>query len=214
MPGTAITKTFCTSREAATLLGVSVGTVQLWVESGLLQAWKTNGGHRRVLRDSIERLLHQKSDPTATLASPAAPLAVSDTDGPRRLRVLAVDDDPLMRHLYQTKISDWPMAPETRVADCAIAALMMIGRQCPDLLITDLQMPGMDGFQMLRVLRDTAEMAGTTIVAVSGMEASQIAQHGGLPAGVELIGKPVPFQTLQSLAMRIVHDKQLDRRSN
>lgn len=48
MKESAIKKSFCTTREAAGLLGVSVGTVQLWVESGLLQAWKTSGGHRRV----------------------------------------------------------------------------------------------------------------------------------------------------------------------
>ncbi len=193
------------------MLGVSVGTVQLWVESGLLQAWKTNGGHRRVLRDSIDKLLHQKSGPPEVPANPAPSAAVANS--PRRLRVLAVDDDPLMRHLYQAKISAWPMAPEVRVADSAVAALMMLGRDCPDLLITDLQMPGMDGFQMLRVLRETAEMADTTIVAVSGMEVTQIARHGGLPEGIALMGKPVSWPHLQDMATRIVHDKALDRRA-
>lgn len=118
-----------------------------------------------------------------------------------------------MRRLYQVKISAWPMAPETRVADSAVSALMMIGRECPDLLITDLQMPGMDGFQMLRILRETAEMADTTIVVVSGLEASNMAQHGGIPAGIELLPKPVPLQRLQDIAERIVHDKQLARRA-
>eukprot|EP01036_Dinobryon_divergens_P016193 gene16192-21946_t len=46
----AIEKTFCTTREAASRLGISIGTVQLWVEKGLLSAWKTEGGHRRVTR--------------------------------------------------------------------------------------------------------------------------------------------------------------------
>ncbi len=193
------------------MLGVSVGTVQLWVESGLLQAWKTNGGHRRVLRDSIDKLLHQKSGPPEVPANPAP--AATLTQSLRRLRVLAVDGDLLTRHLYQANISAWPMAPEVRVADTAVAALMMIGRECPDLLISDLQMPGMDGFQMLRVLRATAEMAGTTIVAVSGMDASQIAQHGGLPKGIALMGKPVSWPHLQDIATRIVRDKALDRRA-
>ena len=94
MHDTVIKKTFCTTREAATLLGVSVGTVQLWVESGLLQAWKTNGGHRRVLRDSIDRLLHQKSD-LPVQATPDLPV-VAQHDA-RRLRVLAVDNDAVMR---------------------------------------------------------------------------------------------------------------------
>ena len=53
-----VEKSFCTTRQAADLLGVSVGTVQLWVENGLLKAWKTAGGHRRVIRDSVDALLH------------------------------------------------------------------------------------------------------------------------------------------------------------
>ena len=43
-----VEKVFCTTSEAATILAISVGTVQLWVDSGLLVAWKTAGGHRRV----------------------------------------------------------------------------------------------------------------------------------------------------------------------
>ena len=46
----------CTTREAAELLGVSLRTIQLWVDNGVLEAWKTVGGHRRVSRQSIDAL--------------------------------------------------------------------------------------------------------------------------------------------------------------
>lgn len=45
------------TREASEILGVSLRTVQLWVDSGVLEAWKTAGGHRRVSRASVEALL-------------------------------------------------------------------------------------------------------------------------------------------------------------
>lgn len=61
--GNTVEKSFCTTREAAQLLGVSVGTVQLWVERGVLEAWKTTGGHRRVLRDSVDKLLRRARHP-------------------------------------------------------------------------------------------------------------------------------------------------------
>ena len=48
---------FCSTKEAATMLGVSHRTVQLWVESGVLQAWKTAGGHRRIAMSSVNRLV-------------------------------------------------------------------------------------------------------------------------------------------------------------
>lgn len=46
----------CTTAEAARHLGVSIRTVQLWVDSGALEAWKTVGGHRRIPLESLERL--------------------------------------------------------------------------------------------------------------------------------------------------------------
>lgn len=205
MQDTLIEKTFCTTREAATLLGVSVGTVQLWVENGLLQAWKTAGGHRRVLRDSVNSLLHNKGGqrPDLTvLVTPPAPAA--PPPGLRRLRVLVVEDDPLLLRLYQVKISAWPMKPEVSVTDNAMTALMMIGRSGPDLLVTDLQMPGMDGFKMLRVLRETPETRRTRVVVVSGLDAAEIQDRGGLPADVEVLPKPIPFDRLLNVATSIV----------
>lgn len=50
----------CTTREAAEMLGVSLGSVQLWVDGGILKAWKTVGGHRRVLRESVNDLLRKR----------------------------------------------------------------------------------------------------------------------------------------------------------
>ncbi len=50
----------CSTRDVAMMLGISVRTAQLWVEEGRLQAWKTPGGHRRILRESVERLLEQQ----------------------------------------------------------------------------------------------------------------------------------------------------------
>jgi excisionase family DNA binding protein len=193
MPPIAVQKSFCTTREAATLLGVSVGTVQLWVENGLLQAWKTAGGHRRVLRDSVESLLHKK---------PSAPVGttVVSVSGQRRMRVMVVEDDPSLLRLYETQLARWTIPMELTLMDNAISALLHMGRGGPDLLITDLHMPGMDGFAMLRVLNQSPEMARTKMVVVSGLDADEINARGGVPTGVEVLAKPIPFAQLLSIA--------------
>ena len=193
MPPIAVQKSFCTTREAATLLGVSAGTVQLWVENGLLQAWKTAGGHRRVLRDSVESLLHKK---------PAAPVGttVVSVSGQRRTRVMVVEDDPSLLRLYETQLARWTIPMELTLMDNAISALLHMGRGGPDLLITDLHMPGMDGFAMLRVLNQSPEMARTKMVVVSGLDADEINARGGVPTGVEVLAKPIPFAQLLSIA--------------
>lgn len=191
-------KNFCTTREAADLLGVSVGTVQLWVESGLLNAWKTSGGHRRVMRESIDGLLRRV--PPAAVAPSAAML---NTSGLRKLRILVVEDDPSLQRLYQVNLARWDMAPEVTVLDNPIAALLHIGRASPDLLITDLHMPGVDGFYMLRTLEHAAQVANTEIVVVTGLDSAEIAQRGGLPDGIGVLPKPVPFATLYAKAGRL-----------
>jgi excisionase family DNA binding protein len=175
---------------------VSVGTVQLWVESGLLQAWKTAGGHRRVLRDSVESLLHKKPD-VASVAPDAK------ASGARVLRVLVVEDDPSLLRLYETQIGRWPMPTQVTLIDNAVNALLHIGRVGPDLLISDLQMPGMDGFGMLALLHRAPEMAYTTVVVVTGLDSNDVNARGGVPAGVEVLAKPIPFGRLLDIAQSV-----------
>lgn len=190
------------------MLGVSVGTVQLWTESGLLRAWKTVGGHRRVMRDSVEKLLH-KAPISVPRQSSFESTSGDQSFSTRRLNVLVVEDDTSLLRLYDARISGWPMAPETVVSNNAFAALLMMGRTCPDLLITDLRMPGIDGFVMLKALQKAPEAANTRIVVVTGMDKPEIEARGGLPSNIEILGKPVPFDRLQQIATEIVNVRQL-----
>jgi excisionase family DNA binding protein len=198
-----IEKSFCTTREAAMLLGVSVGTVQLWVESGLLRAWKTAGGHRRVMRDSVEQLLRKEPVAPVTRTVGATP-----PNQPRPLKVTVVEDDADLLRLYQAKLARWPMPTKVTGMYSAIAALLAIGRGGPDLLITDLNMPEMDGFSMLRILQQAPELAHTTIVAVTGLDEATIAAKGGLPPGILVLPKPIPFDRLQEIAAGIVNQSR------
>ncbi len=184
-------KIFCTTSEAAEVLSISVGTVQLWVDTGLLEAWKTPGGHRRITRESINRMLHQK--PTV-----AATAAVVPSGGP--LRVLVAEDDPDLRLLYQTILRTWPIGPVLEVVDNGIDALMAIERFRPDLLFIDLDIPGVDGFQMLKILNSKAEYAGMTAVVVTGLSRADINLRGGVPDNFLVLPKPISFEKLLSIA--------------
>ncbi len=210
------------------MLGVSVGTVQLWVEKGLLEAWKTGGGHRRVVRESIERLLHKPASGLATPASTlgAAPLpsvapggvepprkpALGQTEPPSALKVMVVEDEASLLRLYEMQILRWPMQPEFMGLDNGFAALIELGRSRPDLLILDLHMPEMDGFGMLRVVSSTPELARTRVVVVTGLDAEEVKARGGVPAGIEILPKPVPFDRLLSIAAEVVQQRQMAER--
>ena len=206
MQQTEVKKNFCTTREAAGLLGVSVSTVQLWVGNGMLLAWKTAGGHRRVVRASVDALLAADArQPDRAIPEPP--------QVERRLKVLVVDDDLNLLRLYKMQISRWPMAPQLTLVDNAVAALLAMGREPPDLLVTDLRMEGLDGFNMLRVLRISPATAQTRIVVVTGLDAAEIHAHGGVPADIEVLPKPIPFARLQAVATAICNAPGFNRRA-
>jgi CheY-like chemotaxis protein len=86
----------------------------------------------------------------------------------------------------------------------AFEALLLVGRSAPDLLVVDLQMPGMDGFSMLKILGSNAEMKSTRIVVVTGLNAAAIVARGGLPGGMEVLAKPIAFERLKYIALELV----------
>jgi excisionase family DNA binding protein len=182
-------KSFCTTREAAKILGVSLRTVQLWTEAGLLEGWKTTGGHRRILRSSIERLLTNR--PPNVESAPAAASS---------LRILVVEDDPVLLGVYERRMARWPMKPLVVTASNGFEALVRVGSIKPDLLVTDLNMPGMDGFQMLLKLRTMPELAEITIVVVTGLDSVEVRVRGGVPEDILVLPKPIPFQRLADIA--------------
>lgn len=194
------------------MLGVSLRTAQLWSESGLLEAWKTSGGHRRISRQSIERLL---SGPGSDLPLRAEPDSFdaesSDEFRANALTVMVVEDDPVLRRLYEIKLRLWTMQPEVLTAGDGYEALVLLGLKRPDMLIADLQMPGLDGFRMLRTIQGAPELAGMKIVVVSGLEPEEIEQRGSIPADIPILPKPIPFERLATIAGQILAERNAAR---
>lgn len=179
---------YCTSREASKLLGISVRTAQLWVENGTLEGWKTKGGHRRITRRSIMQILHDRSQVSAA----AWP-------------VLIIEDDAALLKLYRLQLSRWPFAVNVYTAPNGYEGLLMVGEMGPRLLICDLRMPGVSGFQIVRALNNMERYKKMAIVVVSGLPLNEIDAHGGLPVNVEIMGKPIDFARLEKIAAGLNH---------
>ncbi|WP_051971459.1 response regulator [Massilia sp. 9096] len=182
----------CTTAEAAALLGVSHRTIQLWVENGTLHAWRTSGGHRRIATASVHAVMSGRAEALAVV-TPAPPTP------PRR--ILLVDDDPALLRLHELEIGGWGLHVETITAGNGYEALIRIGEARPDLLISDLTMPGMDGFRMIRTLRANPAYAGMPVIVISGLDRSTIAAMA-LPEDIPVLPKPAPFAVLRNSVER------------
>ncbi|MCF8151683.1 MAG: response regulator [Burkholderiaceae bacterium] len=185
------TTIYCTTREAAEMLGVSLRTAQLWTESGLLEAWKTEGGHRRISRASVQRLLAREKAPYPDPGVAERRIA--------RMKILVVEDDSVLLKLYKTVIAGWNLPLDVITAGNGVEGLIRVGRDTPDLMITDLSMPGMDGFELIHSLATSSFREGMEIVVVTGLDAADVEARGGLPDGVRVFPKPVPFAELRAI---------------
>lgn len=191
MTHTPLQQPFCTTREAARMLGVSLRTAQLWAESGLLTAWKTSGGHRRITLESVDRLLTGRRSAEVPQAAPAV------SAGAEAPLILVAEDDPIFQELYAAMLPRWSMAPRVSLANNGFDALVRVGLARPDLLITDLDMPGMDGFEMLRSIQSMPELADLRLIVATGLSDQEIARRHGVPAGIPVFRKPIDFAALE-----------------
>lgn len=185
---------YCGTSYAAKLLGLSVATVQSLVEKGEVDAWKTLGGHRRIALQSIN----------AYLARHNPQLSRADINPKHRLRVLIVEDDESTRDLYRCQFDEWDLPVDCTWMTSALEALMDIASMRPDLLITDLSMAGVDGFEMLKALKRNPQLADMQVVVISGLPAEAIAERGGLPPHAHLLKKPANFDWLQGYVTALV----------
>jgi len=170
-------KEYYSTVEAAKLLGVSVRTVQLWVENGSLEAWKTAGGHRRIVSSSVDEYISAQN---------------IDTDQRTANKtILVVEDNPTVSKFYEAAINSWKLPIDVVVKNDGFEGLVEIGRKVPDLVISDVYMPGMDGLQMIRSMYKSNLLTSEQIIIISGLSNESIQDRGGIPAGVDSFSKPV-----------------------
>jgi len=180
---------FITTKEAALLLGVSLRTVQLWVESGVIKAWKTAGGHRRIPQSAIAKLLEQqRSD-------------LKEESHPKTLKVLVVEDEPGLLEFYHLRIASWGLNCQVFTAKDGYEGLLQVGEHKPDLIISDLLMPDMDGFRMIHSIKNHKESKDTQLIVITALNSEEIENHGGLPGDILVLNKPIPFELIKALVM-------------
>ena len=193
---------YCGTSYAAKLLNLSVGSIQSLVEKNELRAWKTQGGHRRISIQSI----HQYQNRANLTPKPH----ISSLG--KYLKVMVVEDDATTRAVYQAHFDQWDIPIDATVLESAIEALLDLPVLKPHVLITDLRMPDIDGFEMLRQLSAHSQFANVEVIAITGLSPQEIKEHGGLPEGTHVMHKPVDMGWLRGylqamLSMR-AHQKR------
>jgi len=188
MVGQLKTKTIYTTHDISRLLQVNPRSVINWIEQNLLPSYRTPGGHRRVRRDDLLAFLRKHQIPT-----PA-----SLVEG--RFRILIVEDEEEVVTLLKTYLQRQG-GYEVAAASNGINALIDVGRIKPDLLILDVMIPGVDGIEVCRRIKDDSANK-TAIIVISGNAESE---KKVLQAGADVfMPKPVDLEKLHAEAQRLL----------
>ncbi len=189
---------YLTTREAAKRLGISLRTAQQWLEKGYLRGWKTDGGHRRITHESVTRMqgMHFRT---------------GRGESDEALPILIIEDDANLLKLYRLNLARWPFNVEVYTAPNGYEGLVMVGEVSPCMLVCDLRLPGVNGFQIVRSLCEIERYKEMAIVVVSGLAAEEVRAHGGIPERVELLGKPIDFKRLQTIAGNLFSKRPLSK---
>lgn len=160
-----------TTNQLAKLFGVVPTTVIDWIEAGKLEAFKTLGGHRRITHLAVLEFLRRHG-----LPSPPAFAELT-----RKLVVL--DDEPDILSMFGRMLRKGLPGTETILVDHPVEALMRIGAERPQVVVFDIYMPDMDGFEFCRRLREnlTGELC---LLAISG-DSSAETRRRVLEAGAD-----------------------------
>lgn len=143
-----------TVTEAAKVCKVTRATIWRWVKSGLLKAGVTAGGHYRIFREDLHKLIKSK-DMTSCSRTVI-----------NKHKILIVDDDPSVRKLFI--MAFMKNGFETDSASDGFEAGIKVVKFQPHIVILDLYMPKLDGFEVCRQLKNNNGTSTIKIIAISG----------------------------------------------
>lgn len=168
-----------TTAVAARMLGVSLQSVSNWIDAGQLRAGRTPGGHRRIEREDLLAFLQKQG------------LAIPDELQSSSPKVLIVDDEEDVVALVAEQIRSERPDIEVLVAYDGFSAGQIVGAQDPDVVVLDLRMPGMDGFEVCRRIKAREDTRSTTVIAMTAHPSPRV-ERRILECGAEVcLAKPL-----------------------
>ncbi len=165
--------------QAAKYLGVAQSTIRKWSDQGRVPAFYTPGGHRRYRKGDLDEFLDQ-SGPRGSVEGGGV--------------VLIVDDDPRLREYVRVNLE--MEGYSVREAGSAEEGLSVLEESTPDLVLLDVMMPNVDGWEMLQRVQERHGVGAIPVIMFSGKIDEGAAAEAETRGAQGFIGKPFNPQEL------------------
>jgi excisionase family DNA binding protein len=146
-----------TVSQACKYCNVSPKTIVNWVEAGYLKAYKTVGGHRRIKKEDLDAFMREHNMPIFEEAF---------QEGPKR--ILVVDDDRIVLETIVQSLEEDEYGYELISASDGFEAGVQLSHFKPDLVILDIMMPDINGYEVCKKIKANPDTKDTKIIVLSG----------------------------------------------
>jgi len=185
-----------TVAKASDYCQVSPKTIINWVEAGHIEAYKTVGGHRRIKKNNLEAFMEKQGIPIP-----------KNEMKEKRKRILVVDDDPIIVETIVMALEEDEFDYEVISASDGFEAGLQVNHFKPHLLILDIMMPDIKGYEVCKKVKSNPETKHTRIIVLSAyLDEEKFKQMKEYGADV-CFSKPLPLPQLREEVARLLELK-------
>lgn len=176
-----------TTHDISRLLQVDPSTVSKWIDRGILMAFRTPGGHRRVRSSDLRSFLiaHQ--------------MPIPDELGSQLVRLLVVDDEKPVLEAMKRAFKPYANQVEVTTTTSGVEALLAVSESKPHGMLIDLNMPDIDGLEVVRRIRARRQLEGVRLITMTARHTQEQVDASLKAGAVACLPKPVDVQQVVDL---------------
>ncbi len=177
--GSSMTDQLYTTHDISRLLQVDPSTVSKWIDRGILMAFRTPGGHRRVRSADLRTFLitHQ--------------MPVPEELGSSTVRLLVVDDERQVLDAIKRLFKPYANQVELQTTTSGVEALLLVSEQKPHGMLIDLNRPDIDGIEVCRRIRARKQMEGVRLITMTSAHTPEVVEQSKQAGAVACLPKPL-----------------------
>jgi len=184
--------------EVARKAGVLTSTVRYYTDMGLLSAGgETRGGHRLYDEDATLNAIHKiqfLNKQGMTIEQIKHDLA----DSAGKKKILVIDDEPEVGELVSGLVKNSFPFIDVKIVYNGFSAGRILGEYLPDMIILDIMLPGVNGFEVCRQIRDSELQRNVKILAITGYDSPENKEKILACGASDFLAKPMDLKVLKS----------------
>jgi excisionase family DNA binding protein len=168
-----------TTHDVSKMLQVDASTVSKWIDKGILLAYRTPGGHRRVRSGDLRTFLlaHQMPMPQE-LGSDVVSLVV-------------IDDEKAVLDAMKRAFRPYQAQIQLTLTTSGVEGLLLVSEHKPHGLLVDLSMPELDGYEVCRAIRARKALEGVRLITMTARHSQEVTAQSLKAGAVACLPKPV-----------------------